>query len=588
MGWGTRSLVLGAAALAACGRVGFDGLDGDGAPVPTVGFAFPTSLTDEAEATHHVTMSLSVASGSDVAVDVEVAGGTATAGDDFALGSNFVTIPAGATEATVDLTIVADGLEEPDETIELRLASAVNARVGAADHTVTISSDILPRVQFMGMQSAAQEDAGPQAFAVVLDTVAATDVVVAYAVGGTASQGVDHQFAPSQVTIPAGQMMAPLAGAVVDDDLDEDDETIKLTLNAQMGAVIGMVDQHVHTILDQDPPPTVRFSLDSHESVEGGPMDSGMQIELSGPSGKTVSVDLNIAGGTASPADFVIPIAPIVFLPGETTHAIHPTALDDTLDEDDETVQLELANPVNATLTANNSHVWTIHDNDDPPTLAWGAVAVMTAENVSFSAPVNLSAASGKTIQFMVTTATGTASAMDFSVPAGPYLIPAGSTSVAVPVTLVNDTIPEGNETFTLGLTAPTNATIGAPSTETVTIVDDDLGVHFNPAENDGSAPEGSGGGTTLYTYTVVLSAAAASPVQVDYTVSGTAGGTDFTITAPPLMFAAGQTTRTIQVAVVKDNINEADETVVITLTSAMGATIIAPSTRTHTIVNDD
>src|SRR5258705_1879549 len=110
MGWGTRSLVLGAAALAACGRVGFgEDPGGDGAPVPTVGFAFTTSLTDEVAGTHHVNLALSAPVAVDVTVDVQVTGGTATEGPDFAVVASQVAILARSTHGSFDPVIVDDG-----------------------------------------------------------------------------------------------------------------------------------------------------------------------------------------------------------------------------------------------------------------------------------------------------------------------------------------------------------------------------------------------------------------------------------------------------------------------------------------------
>lgn len=593
MGWGTRSVVLVAAAIAGCGRVGFDTTGQDGAPVPVVGFAFASSLTDEAAGTHHVNLTLSAATTSDVTVDVQVDGGTATEGPDFALDKSQVTIPAGSTQGSVDLVIVNDGLAEPDETIDLRLGNAVNARLGAADHTVTISNQVLPRVEFSLTTASAPEDSGAVGIVVQLDMVAATDVVFEYSVGGTATPNEDHQFVADTVTIDAGFLGNTASGGIIDDLLDEDDETVILTLNALSGAVLGANTTCTVTIVDQDPPPSAAFEVTSSSNPEPNG-DVGILVRLSAPSGKTVTVQYAVTGGTATdPEDYHLALDTLTFPPGTTGKAITPVPVNDALDENDETAIISLTSATNATLGTMSTHTWTILDDDLPPHLSFTVVAVAVNEDVgTYTAGVSLDAPSGLPVSFAITSATGTASAMDFNVGTGPYMIPPGSTSTSVPVTIVQDGIVEMTETFTLGLSGPINATVGAVGTQTVSILDDDgagLQVRFNPAESDDAAAEGNGTGSSTYTYQVVLSAASGSPITVDFTVGGTAGATDRVITAPPVTFNPGVTTQMITLQVVHDAALEPDETVVMTLISATGGvTIATPSTRTHTIVNDD
>ncbi len=107
---------------------------------------------------------------------------------------------------------------------------------------------------------------------------------------------------------------------------------------------------------------------------------------------------------------------------------------------------------------------------------------------------------------------------------------------------------------------------------------------------NSPSVTEGNSGSTNL-TFTVTLSAASAQQVTVDYADArtGTAtSGTDYTaITGGTLTFTAGTTSQTFTVAVTGDTTDEANETVVVTLSSATNATI-STATGTGTITNDD
>ncbi len=100
---------------------------------------------------------------------------------------------------------------------------------------------------------------------------------------------------------------------------------------------------------------------------------------------------------------------------------------------------------------------------------------------------------------------------------------------------------------------------------------------------------EGNSGSQPL-SFTVNLSAAASSPVTVNYaTANGTAtAGSDYTAISGVLTFAAGEISKTVTVAVLGDTLVEADETFTLTLSNPSGASLGSISTTTATIVNDD
>ncbi|MFN8090604.1 MAG: Calx-beta domain-containing protein, partial [Mycobacterium sp.] len=104
-----------------------------------------------------------------------------------------------------------------------------------------------------------------------------------------------------------------------------------------------------------------------------------------------------------------------------------------------------------------------------------------------------------------------------------------------------------------------------------------------NAAKNEGNS------GTSNMTFTVTLSKASTKPVTVQYATSnGTAtAGQDYTAATGTITFAAGETSKTINVAVAGDTTVEADETFTVTLSNANGANISTASA-TGTITNDD
>ena len=89
--------------------------------------------------------------------------------------------------------------------------------------------------------------------------------------------------------------------------------------------------------------------------------------------------------------------------------------------------------------------------------------------------------------------------------------------------------------------------------------------------------------------FEVTLSRAVPQPVTVDYaTADGTANaGQDYVAADGTLTFAAGETRKTVSVAVLDDDRDEGAETLTLTLGNASGA-LVADDRATGTIVNDD
>ena len=104
------------------------------------------------------------------------------------------------------------------------------------------------------------------------------------------------------------------------------------------------------------------------------------------------------------------------------------------------------------------------------------------------------------------------------------------------------------------------------------------------------SVTEGDSGSKNL-TFTATLSTASAQQVTVQYADAGTGtatSGTDYTaITGGTLTFAAGTTSQTFNVSVTGDTTDEVDETILVTLSNASGATI-STATGTGTITDND
>ena len=142
---------------------------------------------------------------------------------------------------------------------------------------------------------------------------------------------------------------------------------------------------------------------------------------------------------------------------------------------------------------------------------------------------------------------------------------------------ITKDTINEPAETFTVTLANPTGgAILGAPSTTTVTITDDDPAGTVQFSQLSYAVVEG---GTATIT---VTRTGTAGPVSVSYATSnGTATEPgDYTAAAGTFTFQAGETTKTFTVTTVSDALIEGNESVNLTLSGPTNGLLLGnPST---------
>ena len=180
--------------------------------------------------------------------------------------------------------------------------------------------------------------------------------------GGSASSGGDYGAVNSTLMIPVGETEASFTIPIMEDALDEADETIRLVMSNPQGAILGAIKQMVLSIVDNDAPPTL--------SVSGGTaLETASVVQfhfvLSAASGQPITLTINTVNGTASaPTDFVALVNHKVVIPiGAKNTTVEVTLVDDNLNEETEEFFLSVS-AENATLTAGQASA-KITDNDE-------------------------------------------------------------------------------------------------------------------------------------------------------------------------------------------------------------------------------
>ncbi|MEQ9104810.1 MAG: Ig-like domain-containing protein [Rhodothermales bacterium] len=176
----------------------------------------------------------------------------------------------------------------------------------------------------------------------------------------------------------------------------------------------------------------------------------------------------------------------------------------------------------------------------------------------------------------------------DYSAPMS-VTIPAGEYYAELVVSLFDDDVYEGDETFTVQMGSGSGYDVDDDTPQTITIVDDETSPVISLAATPLTVIEGNKKGGTVE-LTVSLSGKSASVTGVELNYGGTATKSDFT-GAGVIKIGAGALSAVTTLQIVGDLLDEPDETIVVALASPRGGTIspdASLNTQTITITDDD
>lgn len=323
----------------------------------------------------NVDVDMNFAYNTDISVDYEITDGTATGGsvDYSSASSGSVTFLAGQTTASIPLGVNNDASVESDETIELTLRNAPTGFRLSADsvHTYTINDDDNTRmIEFSAASSSADESTTDISLTIQINQVDPINETKAYisVTGGTAeaSPAPDFTFTADTVRIAATQTSVTFDFSVLNDVLDEADETMEISLTSPGNSNLGTNAVYTYTIQDNDAAVSVEFQTTSTTIDEGGGI-ALIVVELSSPSGQDVDVDYAINGGstaTGSGTDYALAAGTLTIDAGDQIATINVALTDDTEEESAETIIIDISSPVGATLASTIQHTINLVDND--------------------------------------------------------------------------------------------------------------------------------------------------------------------------------------------------------------------------------
>ena len=542
-------------------------------------------------------------------VSFSTSGGTASGGVHYTPVFTQVAFPAGVRSQFVTVPII-DNLEAgASRTVGLFLANqSGSALLGRSEATLTIFEDELSAgvIGFASNTFRGFEDEGFANITITRTNGSAGTVSVTFRTRATGSAlpGSDFFENTENVIFEEGETSKVVQVTLVNNSESEGPETVNLALIDPQGAVLGLANAQL-VIDDDDGPGTFAFMEQALTVLEAN-TNLTITIRRQGGSQGEASIQVHSAGGSATAeSDYSFTSRTITFTNGQRAATISIPIMADNTVEVNETFELVLANPTGGTLVGSPSSILvSIVDRD----VSFGFnSATYFASEIGLSTEV-IVVRHGNTnseSSVIVVTGNGTATAgQDYLSTSNVLVFAAGETNKLIRLAVLDDSIVEGEENFSITLIGPSaGATLGPIVTAAVRIQDNDTGISFSAAsvsQVEGNIAQFGPQSFTPVAVTVYRSGDLSQQSSVDFsTVNGTATASamttnsfffngDYIGTNGTLFFDFNQASNTFFVTVIGDNAVEGNETIGLVLSNPTNAALFGQQESTLNIIDDD
>ncbi|HVQ40192.1 MAG TPA: Calx-beta domain-containing protein, partial [Pyrinomonadaceae bacterium] len=529
-----------------------------------------------------------------------------------------VTFGAASLTATVTIDPATDNTVEPDETVNLTLASGAGYSVGSPSAASgTITNDDADVSIAVSPSSVAEDGVTNLTYTFTRNNVSGGALTVNFTVGGSASFPGDYSqsgaasysSSAGTVTFGAASLTAAVTIDPATDNTVEPDETVNLTLAPGAGYTVGSPSSASGTITNDDTDVSVAVAPGSVS--EDGATNLVYTFTRNSLSAGALTVNFSVGGSAdfgASPNDYTQTGATsynstsgsVTFGAASLTATVTVNPETDTAIEADETVILTLTPDSGYNVVAPSSATGTITNDDADVSVAVApsSVAEDGATNLVYTFTRTGFTAGALTVNFSVGgtavfgpspddfTQTG---ATTYTTTSGTVTFAPGSPTAVVTVDPETDLTVEADETVVITVTAGASYNAVSPNSATGTILNDDTLVSVVVAPSSTA----EGGANLVYTFT--RTGPTASALTANFSVGGSAsfpadysqsGATTFTPPTATVTFGAGSSTATVTVTPLTDCTVEGSETVEFTVTPGTGYGVGSPSSATGTITN--
>ena len=513
--------------------------------------------------------------------------GTATETGDYSIGSKSLTLAAGTSSITTTVTAVDDNYDDDAETVVI---AASNGSDDIGSQTITITDDDDPpafSLIFQGNRTSASET-GAESVSVTVSlggSVFESEQTLSLEVSGTAREGVDYNLQAQVLTLFEGLNLVGTRLTVVDDNYDDDAETVVINVVHEGTTVAtGTI-----TITDDDDPPAFSLIVSDSAPSETGEETSMLTVSLG--SGSVFefneSVSFELSGTAEEKNDYSLDELALTITGSENMVSTMLVVVDDNYDDDAETVVIDVVHDDTTVATG----TITITDDDDAPAFSLIVSDSAPSEAGEETSMLTVSLGSGSVFEFsesVIFELSGTAEEKgDYNLDELALTITGSENMVSTTLDVVDDNYDDDAETVVIDVVHD-GTTV---ATGTITITDDDDAPVLSVTVNNAEVAEAAG------TSTVTVSTGSGSTFEFEETITLTLGGTattgdDYTIGSTSLTLPFGEDHNASEIATtitaVQDRIDDDAETIAVNAALGSGLSATAIGSATVTIADDD
>jgi hypothetical protein len=247
--------------------------------------------------------------------------------------------------------------------------------------TPIITDDDVPVVTVVASDgSAAEAGLTTGTFTVARNVATSAALTVDYSVGGSATAGSDYVALSGSVVIPVDEVLATVTVVPMQDGVDENSETVTITLLSDPGYTVGS--PAVATVIitdDDDGLPVVWVLADDDQATEQGPTPGTFKVHRRGNTSSALTVVYALGGTADNGSDYASLGTSVVIPAGQSWAVVTVSPVDDGRDESSETVTLALRSGSSYSIGSPSSATVTIFDNDGVAVLAANMPATKAA-----------------------------------------------------------------------------------------------------------------------------------------------------------------------------------------------------------------
>ena len=544
-----------------------------------VSFGQGTYRVDEGDMVE-VTVTLSADPERTVEIPISTSNQGGATASDYTVTPDALNFNSGETSKSLTFTATQDDVDDDDESVRLgfeNLPAGVSAGT-TGEATVSITDDDVPSVTVnFAQNSYSVAEGGMVEVTVTLsadpERTVAIPISTANQGGATAS---DYTVTPTTLTFNSGETSKSLTFAATQDDVDDDDESVRLGFGSTLptGVSAGGVGEATMSIDDDDLPSSVaiEFGSTTYSVDEGGMVE--VTVTLSEDPERTVEIPISTSNQSgATDSDYTVTPTTLTFNSGETGKSFIVEAVEDNLDDDGESVKLGF----------DNLPSWVVEGTNAEATVSITNVAPQITLEVNFGSPaynltegemtlvtVTLNAPPGSDVTIPISTSNqGGATASDYTVTPDALTFNSSETEKSLTFTATQDDVDDDDESVRLGFeNLPAGVSAGTTGEATVSIADDDVpSVTVGFVQDSYSVDEGD-----IVDVTVARSADPERTVVIPISTSNQDGATDsdYTVGITSMTFSSGETSKSFTFSATDDNDNDDGESVKFSFGSAL------------------